>query len=99
MTADDLVRALADLVAAELARRAAPAPGGTYDGFRLPPDVKSREWFNRLVKGMPGAVRRGRLWTVPVESWDAARAKKKAPPSAQDLARAALAKAGYRRTG
>lgn len=103
MTPDALIEALADLVAERLARRASPDPDGAYDGFHLPPDCPSRERFNRLAKGLPGAVRRGRIWSVPRAVWDEARRRKgeiviDARKFAQEVAKKVLADAGYRRT-
>jgi hypothetical protein len=46
-----------------------------YTSFSLPPDLKSRDRFHRLVKACPGAVRIGRQWKVSRSAWEAHRAK------------------------
>jgi hypothetical protein len=93
--AEAVLDLIADLVAVKLRQRAVPAQEGVYTSLCLPPDVPSRERFNRLVKAVPGAQKRGRIWVVQKTAWEAARGSKKV--LVQDLADKVLAKAGYRR--
>lgn len=96
---DDLAARVADRVAEKLQSRLA-APSSVYTSAQLPPDVKTRERFNRLAKSIPGARRDGRTWIVPKTAWEAFRTRRVAaePPAAAaaDDADELLAAAGLR---
>jgi hypothetical protein len=70
MSASDL------LALARAAVRDMEAPrtdGRTDDGFysslNLPPDIRTRERFAKLCRGIPGASLAGRVWRVPSAAW------------------------------
>jgi hypothetical protein len=73
--ADELLSALADLVAERVVARmnTRRASGDVYSSEELPPDCPSRARFHTLVKMIPGAEKRGRRWFVPADAWQAAR--------------------------
>lgn len=52
----------------------APAEPGYYTSNALPPDCPSKARFHVVVKTVPGAVKRGRVWLVPVDAWTMHRA-------------------------
>ena len=70
-----------------------------YSSYKLPPDIGSRRRFREIAKTLPGAVKRGAAWIVPVKVWSEARSKGRAKPqvSADQIAEAALKAAGFRR--
>lgn len=95
---DELVE-IANEVARILARRAPLT--GAYTTNDPPPDA-SRRRFNELVPSVPGAVKRGRVWSVSVAAWEAFRATRgqhAVKPTVDDLARRAAVRAGYHISG
>ena len=69
-----LVPLIRQVVRLELAER--DRPGDTYDSHNLPPDLKSRDRFHRVVRKIPGARKVGRTWVVGREAWREYRASK-----------------------
>jgi hypothetical protein len=97
--------ALAEIEERE-ARQAPPAPAGdVWTSRNLPPDIKTRERFNRLAKGVHGARRQGATWVVDRTAWQEARTRRKgkAAPApapvldeADELAARSLVAMGFR---
>ena len=56
-------------------RHEAPPPT-EYSSRHLPPDCTSRARFHAVVKHVPGATKRGRVWFVPRVAWDEARRRR-----------------------
>ncbi len=104
MKVDDLIGELANNPAArqKLAKMLLADIGddGEYSSVRLPPDIRTRKRFSELVKGMPGAYKRGQCWIISKAAWDAERAAEFARPvmTPEQIADAALKAAGFRRT-
>jgi hypothetical protein len=62
------------VVAQELEARGVGTTGTPfYSSRNLPPDIRSRDRFNRLARHVPGATKTGRVWVVPVDAWHAFR--------------------------
>ena len=103
MSADDILDALAELLAERVAAKLQPKPvdAGVYSSEQLPPDCPSRKRFHVVVRAIPGAEKRGRAWFVPADAWRAARVKRTVEPNAAptaDNVDAIIAAAGFRRT-
>jgi len=49
------------------------APAATYSSLDLPPDCPSRRAFRERCAGIVGATKRGHVWYVPRELWNASR--------------------------
>jgi hypothetical protein len=86
------------VVAQELdARGGGQAAAAFYSTRALPPDIRSRDRFNRLARHVPGARKVGRTWVVPVDAWHQARSGK--PATSGDVSAAVQnVLARYRRT-
>ena len=48
----------------------------TYTSARLPPNTTSRR-FRELAPRIAGAVKRGRVWSVPRSAWEAYRTRRR----------------------
>lgn len=77
----------------ELAR----APEGPWSSRSLPPDVRTPRRFNEVCRGIVGATKLGRVWTVPRADWEVHRRKRRATPVPDDVD-AIISAAGYRPT-
>jgi hypothetical protein len=89
-----LVRRLVDEALTARGMTGGPA---VYSTRALPPDIRSRDRFNRLARHVPGARKVGRVWVVPVDAWHAFRSGS-GPVSATSGAAVASILARYRRT-
>lgn len=102
MKAEDLLSALADLVADRVLERlnAKRADPDTYSSDELPPDCPSKARFHTVVKDVAGAEKRGRAWFVPAEAWRASRLARKVNTSSpmHDDVDATIEAAGFRPT-
>lgn len=76
-----LVAVLADPLATAVAERLRPvllpSASDVYSSHKLPPDVRSKDRFHRVVRHVSGARRDGRVWIVSRASWEAHRTRRK----------------------
>ncbi len=61
----------------ELANLEAEVAPMFYSSTALPPDVHSRAMFARICRGVPEARRQGKIWVVPLDAWERARAPRR----------------------
>ena len=68
---DKLIEELEERVTARVLAKLGSVPTSTdYTSKALPRDIPSRARFHVLVRGVPGAVKRGRVWSVPRAAWE-----------------------------
>lgn len=73
---DATIQKLADAIAQRLKALLNLRNDSVYTSYKLPPDVQTRLHYHRIVKLVPGSVKRGSCWIVPVDSWDRYRESK-----------------------
>ena len=66
---DAMVAKIADALAERITGRNY-ASDDVYTSNRIPPDVSTRDAFHRIVKRVPGAQKRGRVWVCTKVAWN-----------------------------